>query len=196
VIPWKGQREFTEAAFQALAAEPSMVAMIVGDESDGERRYLDDIRGRIDASGFGDRFFITGYQAAVEEYYAAVDVVVHNSTIPEPFGMVVPEGMAAGRPVIAADAGGPREVVTPGTDGLLVPTGDVAALAAAMRSMAGDPVLRQTMGEAGRRKARERFGIAPQAAAVRAVYDAVLHRASAETPLHPGAAGNDVKAGI
>jgi glycosyltransferase involved in cell wall biosynthesis len=197
VIPWKGQREFTEAALQALAAEPAMVAMIVGDESDGERRYLDDIRDCIDASGFSDRFFITGYQAAVEEYYAAVDVVVHNSTIPEPFGMVVPEGMAAGKPVIAADAGGPREVVTPGIDGVLVPLGNVAALAAAMLSLAGDPDRRRTMGEAGRRKAREHFGIAPQAAAVRDVYDAVLHRAPGEAaPLPPGAAaGNEVKTG-
>jgi glycosyltransferase involved in cell wall biosynthesis len=197
VIPWKGQREFTEAGIRALAAEPSMVAMIVGDESDGERRYLDDIRARIDASGFSDRVFITGYQAAVEEYYAAVDVVVHNSTIPEPFGMVVPEGMAAGRPVIAADAGGPREVVTPGTDGLLVRPGDVASLAAAMLSLAGDPDLRRTMGEAGRRKARERFGIAPQAAAVRAVYDAVLRRTPGGAPLSAGpAVDNDAKAGV
>jgi glycosyltransferase involved in cell wall biosynthesis len=196
VIAWKGQREFTEAAVQALSSEPSMVALIVGDESDGERRYLDDIRARIDASGVSDRFFITGYQAAVEDYYAAVDVVVHYSTIPEPFGMVVPEGMAAGKPVIAADAGGPREVVTPGTDGLLVPPGDVAALAVAMLSLAGDPDLRRTMGEAGRVKARERFGITPQAAAVRAVYDAVLYRTPGEARLPPDAAtGNDVKAG-
>jgi len=75
---------------------------------------------------------------------------VHASTIPEPFGQVVIEAMAAGVPIIAADAGGPAEVVTDGVDGLLVAMGDVDALAGALTRMAGDPELRDRLADAGR----------------------------------------------
>jgi glycosyltransferase involved in cell wall biosynthesis len=176
VIPWKGQLEFARAAIAAMAGEPSIHAVVIGDESDGGRAYVDSVRAAVDASPFAHRFTFAGYRADVEECHAAMDVVVHASITPEPFGMVVPEAMAAGRAVIAMDAGGPREVVAHGVDGLLVPPRDVDALAAAMVRLARDPALRAAMGAAGRRKARERFRPEASAAAVSAVYAAVLGR--------------------
>jgi glycosyltransferase involved in cell wall biosynthesis len=174
VVPWKGQAEFVQAAIRAMRRNARIYAVIVGDESDGSRDYLDGIRSAIAASGLAERFVLAGYRADVEAFYAAMDVVVHASISPEPFGMVVPEGMAAGRAVIAADAGGPREVITPGEDGLLVPPGDVEALAGAMVALADDPALRARMGASARRTAEERFGIEPNAARVRSIYAAVL----------------------
>jgi glycosyltransferase involved in cell wall biosynthesis len=67
--------------------------------------------------------------------------------------------MASARPVVASDDGGPREIVVHGETGLLVPPGDVAALASAMESLLADPALAQRLGAAGRARARERFGI-------------------------------------
>ena len=58
-----------------------------------------------------------------------VDALVHASVIPEPFGQVVVEGMAAGLAVVASNEGGPAEIDNERVDGLLVPTGDVNALA-------------------------------------------------------------------
>jgi glycosyltransferase involved in cell wall biosynthesis len=75
--------------------------------------------------------------------------------IPEPFGLVVVEGMAAGLPVIAADAGGPAEVITNGVDGLLCPPGDVNALATALQSLAADAGLRGALCANARARARE-----------------------------------------
>src|SRR5690606_36662444 len=100
--------------------------------------------------------------------------VVHASITPEPFGRVVPEGMAAGNVVIAAEAGGPCELITHGVDGLLVPPGDVTALAEAMLTVAGDPGLRNRMATAARLTAHRRFGIEATALAVREVYDKLL----------------------
>jgi glycosyltransferase involved in cell wall biosynthesis len=76
--------------------------------------------------------------------------VVHASVLPEPFGQVVVEAMAAGRPVIATAAGGPLEVIRDGYDGLLVPPGDVSAMARAMRRLADDELLRRRLAEHGR----------------------------------------------
>jgi glycosyltransferase involved in cell wall biosynthesis len=77
----------------------------------------------------------------------AMDVFVHTSS-GEPFGMVVIEAMALGKPVIAAAEGGPTEVITPGVDGLLSPYGDSRALAGAILRLLGDDELRHTVGRA------------------------------------------------
>lgn len=178
VIEWKGQMVFVEAAIAAMRQNPKIRALIVGDESDGGRSYIEKIRATIAASGLRDRFVLAGYRDDVEAYYWGVDVVIHASIEAEPFGMVVPEGMAAGRAVVAADEGGPREVITAGVDGLLVPPGDVEALSAAMLRLANDPAERQRLGAAAFETAHRRFGIAANAAAVRAVYDRLTNSAS------------------
>jgi glycosyltransferase involved in cell wall biosynthesis len=173
VIPWKGQLEFVRALAMAINADNRIRAVIVGDESDGDEAYFQQVRDAIATSRVSDRFVLTGYRKNVEEYYAAVDIVVHASVTPEPFGMVVPEAMAAGRPVVAMDSGGPREVIEDGIDGLLVAVGDAAALSRAVLRLAGDDGLRARIGAAARKKAG-RFGIASQAARVATVYRDVV----------------------
>jgi glycosyltransferase involved in cell wall biosynthesis len=80
-----------------------------------------------------------------------------------------------GRPIIAAAAGGPLEIVTDGTDGLLTPPGDAEALASAMNRLADDPDLGRRLVEAARAKAH-RFAPEVAATATQAVYDRVARR--------------------
>src|SRR5712692_12111612 len=94
----------------------------------------------------------------------ACDIVVHASVEPEPWGLVVAEAMAAGRPVIASAAGGPVEMITSGEDGLLVEPGGPEDLAAAIESLLRDPQRRQAMGESARLRAFEFFDAAHAAA--------------------------------
>ncbi len=65
------------------------------------------------------------------------------------------EGLAAGLPVIASDLGGPAEIITDGVDGLLTPAGDVGELAKALRRLRGDPVERERLSAAGRKRAED-----------------------------------------
>lgn len=184
VVDWKGQLEFVQAALAAMERDDRLRGIIVGGISDGSQGYMDRIRAAIERSRFSERFVLTGYRSDVEALYAAIDILVHASISPEPFGMVIPEAMAAGRPVIATDAGGPREIVTPGEDGMLVPMGDVTALRDAMLELSGDPDLRRRMGERARQSAR-RFAIERNASEVRRVYDDLLgdgHEAGAGPP--------------
>jgi glycosyltransferase involved in cell wall biosynthesis len=174
VVRWKGQLEFVRAMCEAMPTDARLWAIIVGDESDGGDTYIREVRASIKSSGAAERFILTGYRQNVEDYYGAMDIVVHASISPEPFGMVVPEAMAAGCAVVAADDGGPREVIDPGIDGLLVPPGDVLGLARAVLALAGDASLRTKLGAAARRKAISRFGIPASAERVAAVYQTLM----------------------
>lgn len=174
IVRWKGQLEFVRAMTQVMRGDPHVRALVVGDESDGARAYLDEVHQAVAASGYADRFVLTGYQTRVAELYHAADVVVHASIEDEPFGMVVPEAMAAGKPIIAAAAGGPREVVGHGDDGVLVPPGDVPALAGAIRDLCRDAEQRARLGRRGRAKVESAFDVKCIARQLAAVYDRIL----------------------
>jgi len=105
---------------------------------------------------------------------SALDVLVLASTSPEPFGRVLIEAMAAGKPVVATDAGAVREIMTDGVHGLLVPQGDVQALARAIVDVLTDRDLAAAMGQEGQRRATERFGVQQYVDGVEAVYRDLL----------------------
>ena len=110
-------------------------------------------------------------------FYSRMDILVHASTVAEPFGQVIVEGMAEGIPVVAAAAGGPTEIVTDGVDGILYPTADVDALADVLRQLAGDDERRRSISRAGRETAR-RFAPAAIATETESVYRDVLATAA------------------
>lgn len=159
VIPWKGQDVFVRAAISAMGKNRRIKGIIVGDESDGAREYFRALKDRISASGLADRFTLTGYVRDVERYYAAMDIVVHSSVEPEPCGVVVLEAMAARKPVVATDIGGPRELIDRGSDGMLVAPGNVAELETAILELAKDGERRSLLGDAGFAKARRLFDV-------------------------------------
>ncbi|MBC7678291.1 MAG: glycosyltransferase, partial [Pseudorhodobacter sp.] len=114
-----------------------------------------------------------GFRDDVGAEVVELDVLVHCSTSPEPFGQVVVEGMAAQVAVIASAAGGPAEITSDGVDGLLTVPGDAHALASAMRLLRDDPELRSRLAMSGK-VSSARFSPAVTAARVLKVYDHVL----------------------
>jgi len=105
---------------------------------------------------------------------ADLDVVVHASVQPEPFGTVVAEAMAMERGVVAARAGGPAEYVDHGTTGFLATPGDPEELASAITALLINPDLRAAMGQRARRTVVERFSADVLARKTEDVLDAVL----------------------
>ena len=89
-----------------------------------------------------------GYRNDPLSIMRAGDLFVLPS-LAEPFGLVLLEAMALGKPVIATNAGGPREIVRPGETGMLVPPATPAALAEAICSLIAAPAQALRMGEAG-----------------------------------------------
>jgi glycosyltransferase involved in cell wall biosynthesis len=156
LAPWKGQHVLLDA----LALDERFSALIVGDALfDADRDYARELERRVRALGLKGRVQLLGFREDARALMAACDVLVHCSVLDEPFGRVVVEGMAAGRPVVAAATGGVPELVEDGRTGLLVPPGDAAALAAALRRLIEDRVLARRLGEEGRRSALHRFNL-------------------------------------
>jgi glycosyltransferase involved in cell wall biosynthesis len=172
LAPWKGQHVFLEAF---------AVARLVGTALFGEEDYEAELRSLVDRLGIGERVEFRGFREDVSEELAELDVLVHCSTSPEPFGQVVVEGMAAGLPVIAAAAGGPLEIIEDGVDGILTPPGDAEALAEAMRRLAEEPDLRADLGRAATASCA-RFNAENVRARLMTVYRAVLAADSARQP--------------
>jgi glycosyltransferase involved in cell wall biosynthesis len=178
LAPWKGQDIFLDAFARAFP-EGRQRAVVVGAAmfGDDERRYADALEERVRTLGLADRVEFRGFRSDVREELGRIDVLVHASRTPEPFGQVIVEGMAAGLPVLASAGGGPLELITDEVDGLLCPPGDVERLAGMLVRLDADPDLRQRLGEAARSRALD-FLPEPIAERVEALYASTLRRPS------------------
>lgn len=176
IIPWKGQDVFLRAFARAFPAGDTG-AVLVGAPLFGDLGYERGLRSLVAQLGIEERVEFRGFRDDVAAELARLDIAVHASVVPEPFGQVVVEAMAAGLPVVAAGAGGPTTIVTDGVDGLLTPPGDVGALAEALARLGGDGVLRARLGAAARERARA-FSPEAAAGAVLQAYRAALLRRS------------------
>lgn len=178
VVEWKGQREFLAAAEITLDRIPEANAAIVGDAADagagGVSSYFNGLRETARGSEHGDRIHFLGYMENVRDAYALLDVLVHASIEPEPFGLVIIEAMGHGIPVVAAETGAPPEIIEHGRDGYLVDPRDPEAMADAIIKLLTDDDLRDAMGSAGREKVYDRYHAREYARKLEEVYEEVL----------------------
>lgn len=158
---WKGQDLLLRATARLRAARPELPirVYIVGGpiyltQAQWSRDELRTLAAGLPHSS--DVGFID-FQAETSGVYKALDVVVHASTRPEPFGLMIIEAMASGKPVVVTQAGGAAELFSPGVDALGFPLGDELALATAIERLASDTILRRKLGENARRTAETRF---------------------------------------
>lgn len=165
--PWKGQRLFLEAFARAFPNGPQE-AVIIGASLFQTTGYRQELEQQADALGLAERIEFRGFRERVDDELDRLDVLVHASLIPEPFGQVVVEGMAVGLAVVAPHIGGPAEVITDGVNGVLYAPGDIDALAGALRRLSADSPLRVRLGSAARIRAQDFTAerIAPEVMAV------------------------------
>jgi glycosyltransferase involved in cell wall biosynthesis len=174
IQPWKGQ-DVTLRAMAAVASEfPNLVCLFAGGVVRGAEWYQASLEEFVRAHGLERRVRFLGSRSDVPDLVNAIDVPVHASVTPEPFGRVLIEAMALGKPVVATAAGGPLEIVEPESTGLLARPGDDVEMAAVLRRLLRDPALRASMGEAGRRRAHEHFSLESFARNMQGEYDEVL----------------------
>ncbi len=177
LTPWKGHEVFLEIAREVLDRVPRSRFVVVGGsiyETDGHAGYPETLRQKTAALGLSDRVTFLGIRDDIPDLLAGLDLLVHTPTAPEPFGRVLAEAMAVGRPVVAARCGGIPEVVEDGVTGLLAASGNVGAFTAAVVRLLEDPVLCKRLGDAGRQRAEARFGIEVHVTRVLEAYRAVL----------------------
>lgn len=173
---WKGQAIALEAFARAREGAGPMRLVVVGGVHRAGREYAQALHETVRRLGLGDAVSFTGHRADVPDVMNALDVVVHASVRPEPFGRVILEGMLLGKPVIASASGGVPEFVDEGRTGFLVAPGDAETLAARMRQLAGDAALRRDVGARAREYALDRFSVRRHVDSMSALYDSISKR--------------------
>ncbi|MEH2232721.1 MAG: glycosyltransferase [Nostoc sp.] len=149
---WKGMHVLVQAMPKILQKYPDAHCLVVGGKHDLEPDYEDFLKAEITALGLKDQVIMAGLQRNIPEWVQAMDVFVHASDN-EPFGIVIIEAMALGKPVIAGSAGGPTEIITDGMNGLLTPYGDAEQLAIAILRYLDEQEFAQSAGVAARQRA-------------------------------------------
>jgi glycosyltransferase involved in cell wall biosynthesis len=195
--PKKGYRELVRAARLVLDQFPRAQFWCFG-----EGMLCDEIAEKARTLGIADRFKLLGFRRDVPDLMRAVDVMCLPSHR-EPFGLVYVEAGLAGKPVIACDAGGAKEVILPGETGMLVPppfpfsaagfasvspskrfwfggpntypaAENVAQLAEAILTLIDNRGQAAAMGRRGRELALERYSWPKYLAQLQGLYDRVL----------------------
>jgi glycosyltransferase involved in cell wall biosynthesis len=174
ICPWKGQHIFVQAAALVHQRFPNARFLIVGSALFGEVGYDRDVRRLPDVLGIKDVVTFAGFCIDVPAIIDGMDLIVHASTIGEPFGQVIIEAMSAGKPVVATNGGGVPEIVEDGKTGILVPMGDVQVMAEAICRIIADPDLATEMGARGRARVRKHFTIEQTARKVESIYRQVM----------------------
>lgn len=164
LAPIKDHRTLLEA----MALVPQAHLAVLGD---GELRT--ELEALAERLGIDGRTHFLGWCTEVSRALADLDVVVLTSRN-EGTPMSLIEAGAAGRPVVATDVGGVRRVVLDGRTGLLVPTADPGAVAAAVRSLLADPAMRARLGAEARTHVSAEFGLQPFLDRMAQIYDSLL----------------------
>jgi mannosyltransferase len=168
----KGTDIFVDAMIELLPRFPDWTAIISGRVTSEHQAFRDGLAEKIEAAGLGERIVFIGEVPDIRLWYHRISLYVAPSRN-EGFGLTPLEAMAAGKPVVASDAGAYAEMITPGETGDVAPAGDGERLTAAIRTYLADPALAERHGKEASIKVRARFALEREAEGIRAVYDRV-----------------------
>ena len=182
IKPWKGQKTVIEAVALLVEKYPKMRCMIVGSTAKGSNGYLNELKSLVVQNSLQENILFTGYRSDATSIISNLDVVVHASIDPEPFGRVIVEGMALGKPVIATDMGGPTELIKSGDTGILVPPNNPTQLADAIDQLLSNRAKALEIGNRAHKAASERFKISENVRKTEALYEILM--ADSGLPLH------------
>jgi glycosyltransferase involved in cell wall biosynthesis len=169
---WKGHEIFFRA-LALLGKATSVRGYVIGGpiyHTNGSQYTVSQLQALVRQLGLTGKVGFTGYVDDPAQAIRSLDVMVHASTKPEPFGMVIPESWACGKPVIVSNAGGASEIVRDRVNSLTYEPGDATALSRLIDELASSSRLRAEIGEAGRAIARERFNSLRFATEFAAIY--------------------------
>jgi glycosyltransferase involved in cell wall biosynthesis len=176
---WKGQDVFLRAAARVHRTLPSqhLRFYVIGGPiyaTDASQFSSAELNALIGELGLWGTAGLIPFQRELLSVLRSLDIFVHASSRPEPFGRSIVEAMACSRPIVVAAGGGAGEIVDAGRTGLTHAPGDVDGLAAALRTLIESEPLRDRLAVEGRRVAIERFSRVRLGPALIALYLSLL----------------------
>ena len=157
---WKGQLTVVEAVALLKNKYPDIICLLIGDLSKktlDDQAYYNEINGLISTKDLSGNIILTGHRDDIPDLLNAIDIFVHASLDPEPYGLVVLEAMAMGKAIIASNEGGPVEMIENGKSGVLIEPGNPVLLAENIDSLFSDSRRLKLMGDDALRRVTERF---------------------------------------
>jgi glycosyltransferase involved in cell wall biosynthesis len=159
---WKGHDIFIEAASIIARDRPSLDIefYIIGApiySTSGSQFNLEELQRFASDLRVADKIKFVGFQANMADVYLWLDLVVHASTEPEPFGYTIAEAMSCGRPVIVSRSGGAAELFINDVEAVAVNPGDAMTLAVTIQYLVCNPQQCQILGENARKKVVRAF---------------------------------------
>jgi glycosyltransferase involved in cell wall biosynthesis len=151
---WKGIHTLVAAIEEVRQKHPNVHCVIVGGEFELEKDYFREVKQLAIDLNLQECTIFAGQQAEIPDWTQAMDIVVHASEN-EPFGIVVIEGMALGKPMVAGSKGGPAEIITPGVNGLLTHYDDIHGLSEAIIYYLDNPDIAIQMGQSAMKRAHD-----------------------------------------
>ncbi|MBI5050083.1 MAG: glycosyltransferase family 4 protein [Nitrospirae bacterium] len=168
---WKGHRYLLDAVPKVISVFPSAKFLIVGDGP-----QWNNLHQQIHDLGIKRHVIMTGFRNDVPEITAALDIFILPSVASEATSQVIPQALAMGKPVIAANAGGLPEIIEDGITGLLIPPKDSAAITNAIVRMAKDREEAREMAVRGRDKILKDYTFQKMIERTATVYNYVLEK--------------------
>ncbi len=175
LTPLKGQEEFLRAAAEVRKLFPNSHFIIAGTDSsrgNKNRAFLERLIKELELT---EHVRLVGWVEDLAQLYCALDVFVSASHT-ESFGLAITEAMASGTSVVATETEGAREIVQSGETGLLVPVGDVVALAAAILDLLGDEDKRVRLGTVAQQAVAAQFSVERMIEETEEIYRAEIER--------------------
>lgn len=181
ISPTKGQDVFLRAAAEVSKHHPDAEFLVAGAPLFDEQDFFEAIHAQALNLGIGDRVRFLGAVVDVKGLLLELTVAVHASPVPEPFGQVVVEAMAAGVPVVVTDAGGVSEILRAGEAdsgelALRAAPGNAVDLAGAISRSIADPGAARKRAESALKTVRRRFTIEQTADAVMGAWEHASHQ--------------------
>lgn len=171
---WKGQETIVRATVELVKKYPNIRCMLVGDAPPADQTYKELLEKIISDAGIERNVIFTGFQTNPIDYMNLMDVVVHTSVLPEPFGIVTLEAMSLSKPLVSTTIGGPTEVVESGKSGILVDPGEPGLLSEALDKLLSDPEYAATIGKNGFERLQSNFTLDENVKRTMEVYDNIF----------------------
>jgi glycosyltransferase involved in cell wall biosynthesis len=175
---WKGHLTVINAMDILRQSYYDVVCLLIGAVSTIKQdiEYFTRITKEIRNKGLEKNVIITGYRQDIPDLINSLDILVHSSIEPEPFGRVLIEGMCLEKAVIATDIGGPREIIENGVSGILVSPSDPDALSYKIEYLLDHTDFRQEIGNEALKRVKERFSLKKFSAEINLLYDEIIHK--------------------
>jgi len=175
-VPWKGQECFIKACAQVALDFPEAHFILAGQTFSELEQYTKKLEILVGKLNLGNRLQFSYWCEDSAELISTLDLFVHASVRPEPFGLVVIEAMALGKPTIGT-IGGVREIITKDV-GITVPANNPLAMSNAIKHILNNKKLAKSMGKKGRPRVARFFNSEFTAKNFTAIYQILLNNRS------------------